>query len=168
MVLSSRVVDITTLATDAIVNAANEQLVPGGGVCGAIHRAAGPELARACASVAPCPSGDARLTPGFRLPARFVIHAVGPVWRGGSSGEPDLLAGAYRAALRLALEHELRSIAFPAISTGIYGYPLHLATPLAVATVREFLTRDSSLTQVLFACFSPDVLEEYRRAGVGA
>ena len=168
MMLSARVVDITTLATDVIVNAANEQLAPGGGVSGAIHRAAGPELARACAAVAPCPTGDARLTPGFRLPARFVIHAVGPIWRGGSSGESDLLAGAYRAALRLALEHQLQSIAFPAISTGIYGYPLHLATPLAVETVREFLPRDSSLDQVLFACFSPDVLEEYRRAGVGA
>ena len=168
MVLSARVVDITTLATDAIVNAANEQLAPGGGVSGAIHRAAGPELARACASLAPCPTGEARLTPGFRLPARFVIHAVGPVWRGGSSGEPDLLAGAYRAALRRALEHRLRSIAFPAISTGIYGYPLHLATPLAVKTACEFAKQNSSLDQILFACFSPDVLEEYRRAGVRA
>src|SRR5262245_30195585 len=128
MELRAQIIDITALAVDAIVNAANEQLLPGGGVCGAIHRAAGPDLARACAAVAPCPTGEARLTPGFRLPARFVVHAVGPVWQGGSAGEPELLASAYRAALRLAAEHALRSVAFPAISTGIYGYPLRAAT----------------------------------------
>jgi len=136
MDLSARVVDITTLDTDAIVNAANESLAPGGGVCGAIHRAAGPELARACAAAAPCPTGEARLTPGFRLPARFVIHAVGPVWHGGGAGEADLLASAYRSTVRLAAEHGLSSIAFPAISTGIYGYPLEQATPIAVSAVR--------------------------------
>src|SRR5690606_17982314 len=119
-----RVVDITTLAVDAIVNAANTELAPGGGVCGAIHRAAGPELAAACAPPAPCPTGEARMTPGFRLPARYVIHAVGPVWRGGHDGEPELLASAYRASMKLARDAGLTSIAFPAISTGIYGYPL--------------------------------------------
>jgi O-acetyl-ADP-ribose deacetylase len=164
--LGARVVDITTLATDAIVNAANEQLAPGGGVCGAIHRAAGPELARACGLVAPCPTGEARLTPGFRLPAKFVIHAVGPVWRGGTAGEPVLLSAAYDSAMRLAAEHDLRSIAFPAISTGVYGYPVDLATRIAVTAVRAALESGSSVTEVVFACFSPDVLHEYRAAGI--
>ena len=168
MDLSARIVDITTLDVDAIVNAANEQLAPGGGVCGAIHRAAGPELARACVAVAPCPTGDARLTPGFRLPARFVVHAVGPVWHGGNAGEPELLAGAYRAALRLANTHGLRSIAFPAISTGIYGYPLDPATEVAVHAVRSELAAGSTLQQVVFACFGPDGLAAYRHAGVAA
>jgi O-acetyl-ADP-ribose deacetylase (regulator of RNase III) len=162
MRLSARVADITTLKVDAIVNAANEQLAPGGGVCGAIHRAAGPELARACADLAPCPTGDARLTPGFDLPARFVIHAVGPVWRGGGSGEAELLASAYNAVLRLAMEHRLRSLAFPAISTGIYGYPLQSATEVAVATVRS----GPANLDVTFACFSPEVLQAYRSAGI--
>lgn len=164
--LEARAVDITTLATDAIVNAANEQLAPGGGVCGAIHRAAGPELAEACAAVAPCPTGEARLTPGFRLPARFVIHAVGPVWRGGAAGEAGLLRGAYESAMRLAAREELRSIAFPAISTGIYGYPLPLATEVAVGAVRSALAGKTSVERVVFACFGADVLETYRRAGV--
>jgi O-acetyl-ADP-ribose deacetylase (regulator of RNase III) len=120
----AQLVDITTLDVDAIVNAANDALAPGGGVCGAIHRAAGPELARACAPLAPCPTGDARITPGFRLPCRYVIHAVGPVWHGGKKGEADLLASAYRNAMTLAAARSLTSIAFPAISTGIFGYPL--------------------------------------------
>ncbi len=158
--------DITTLDTDAIVNAANEQLAPGGGVCGAIHRAAGPELARACAALAPCPTGEARITPGFRLPARYVIHAVGPIWRGGGSGEAALLAGAYAAAMRLAREHGLRSVAFPAISTGIYGYPLEAATTIAVRSVREALEAGSTVERVVFACFGDEVLAAYRRAGV--
>jgi O-acetyl-ADP-ribose deacetylase len=166
--LSARIVDITTLEVDAIVNAANEQLAPGGGVCGAIHRAAGPELAHACVALAPCPTGDARLTPGFRLPARFVVHAVGPVWCGGNAGEPELLAGAYRAALRLANAHGLRSVAFPAISTGIYGYPLEPATEVAVHAVRGELAAGSAVQQVVFACFGPDVLAAYRHAGVAA
>jgi len=166
MSLTARVVDITTLEVDAIVNAANEQLAAGGGVCGAIHRAAGPELARACTAQAPCPTGEARITPGFRLPARFVIHAVGPVWRGGNAGEAELLASAYRAALGLANDHALRSVAFPAISTGIYGYPLQPATDVAVATIRGELTAGSTVEQVIFACFSPEVLAAYRRAGV--
>jgi O-acetyl-ADP-ribose deacetylase (regulator of RNase III) len=159
-------VDITRLAVDAIVNAANEQLAPGGGVCGAIHRAAGPDLAAACAPLAPCPTGQARLTPGFRLEARHVIHAVGPIWSGGRSGEARLLSGAYRAALDLAEEHELASIAFPAISTGIYGYPLREATEIAVETVRRFLEEARSVREVIFACFSDEALAEYRRAGV--
>jgi O-acetyl-ADP-ribose deacetylase len=166
MELSARVVDITTLDTDAIVNAANESLAPGGGVCGAIHRAAGPELARACAVIGSCPTGEARLTPGFRLPARFVIHAVGPIWRGGGEGEAELLAAAYRSAMRLAEGHGLRSIAFPAISTGIYGFPLDRATPIAVSAVRDAASAGSSVDWVIFACFSPDVERAYRLAGV--
>ena len=134
--ISAQLVDITTLAIDAIVNAANEELTPGGGVCGAIHRAAGPELASACRELGFCPTGEARITPGFKLPARFVIHAVGPIWRGGSAGEAEQLAAVYRAALELAQEHGLKSIAFPAISTGIYGYPLEAATNIAVSTIR--------------------------------
>jgi len=160
--LEARLVDITSLAVDAIVNAANTDLAPGGGVCGAIHEAAGPDLAAACRALGPCPTGQARLTPGFRLPARFVIHAVGPVWHGGASGEPELLASAYRFSLTLAAEHRLRSIAFPAISTGIYGYPLAAATAIAVDTVRQKGPRLPPLEHVIFACFSPKVLEAYR------
>jgi O-acetyl-ADP-ribose deacetylase len=168
MKLSAQVVDITTLATDAIVNAANEALAPGGGVCGAIHRAAGPELARACAAIGGCPTGQARVTPGFQLPARIVIHAVGPIWRGGSSGEADLLASAYRASMELAEAEGARSIAFPAISTGIYGFPLELATPIAVASVRAAGKASRAVEQVIFACFSPEVERAYRQAGVAA
>jgi O-acetyl-ADP-ribose deacetylase (regulator of RNase III) len=164
--LSARRVDITVLDVDAIVNAANTGLMPGGGVCGAIHRAAGPELAAACARLGGCPTGDARITPGFKLAARFVIHAVGPVWRGGHAGEADQLASAYRASLELAARQHLRSIAFPAISTGIFGYPLDEATAIAVRTVREALDRPGLIEEVIFACFSDDVLEAYRRAGV--
>ncbi|HET8624828.1 MAG TPA: O-acetyl-ADP-ribose deacetylase [Gemmatimonadales bacterium] len=164
--LTAAVADITTLAVDAIVNAANEQLAPGGGVCGAIHRAAGPELAAACAAVAPCPTGDARITPGFRLPARWVIHAVGPRWQGGNQGEPALLAAAYRAALARAAEQGARTVAFPAISTGIYGYPLDAATDVAVRTVRTELAGARPVEAVTFACFSREVLAAYRRAGV--
>ena len=162
MELTARLVDITTLDTDAIVNAANESLAPGGGVCGAIHRAAGPELARACATIGHCPTGEARITPGFRLPAGYVIHAVGPVWRGGQEGEAKLLASAYESALQLAEEHGLRSVAFPAISTGIYGYPLEQATDVAVHAVREFGERGSGVQLVVFACFGPDVERAYR------
>lgn len=166
LTVSAQVVDITSLDVDAIVNAANEQLAPGGGVCGAIHRAAGPELAVACRAIGHCPTGEARITPGFKLPARWVIHAVGPVWRGGQSGEPEQLAGAYRSAIHLAQQHQLRSIAFPAISTGIYGYPLDLATATAVAATRQALATASTIETVVFACFSADVLDGYRRAGV--
>ena len=156
-------VDITTLAVDAIVNAANEQLAPGGGVCAAIHRAAGPELARACAGAAPCPTGQARLTPGFALPARYVIHAVGPVWQGGNAGEAALLASAYRSALVLADEHRLVSLAFPAISTGSFGYPLEAASGIAVLTVQEFLKQSQAVRDVIFACFSDEALAAYAR-----
>lgn len=162
MELIALVADITTLDTDAIVNAANESLAPGGGVCGAIHGAAGPELARACASIGHCPTGEACITPGFRLPANYVIHAVGPIWRGGDAGEAELLASAYRASLQLAAENDVRSIAFPAISTGIYGFPLELATPIAVSAVREAAT-SSGVERVVFACFNPDVERQYRK-----
>lgn len=167
MAITAQVVDITTLRVDAIVNAANEQLAPGGGVCGAIHAAAGPELAQACARLAPCPTGEARITPGFKLPARYVIHAVGPIWRGGGAGEAGLLAAAYRNSLQLAGAEGLRSIAFPAISTGIYGYPLAEATRVAARAVHDDLTRQGgSIRDVVFACFSADVLAAYRAAGI--
>jgi O-acetyl-ADP-ribose deacetylase (regulator of RNase III) len=161
MQLEALLVDITTLDVDAIVNAANTSLAPGGGVCGAIHRAAGPELADACARVAPCPTGQARLTPGFRLRARFVIHAVGPVWRGGNAGEAALLEAAYRSSLALARERLLASIAFPAISTGVFGYPLREATEIAVAAVRADAASPGSLDRVVFACFNQEVLDVY-------
>jgi len=166
MPLVARLADITGLDVDAVVNAANERLLAGGGVCGAIHRAAGPELEAACREVAPCPPGEARITPGFRLPARWVIHAVGPVWHGGQAGEPGLLASAYRNALALANSNGLQSVAFPAISTGIFGYPLASATRVAVDTVRECLEAGTSVNEVVFACFSPEVLAAYREAGV--
>ncbi len=154
--------DITTLAVDAIVNAANEALAPGGGVCGAIHRSAGPDLARACRPLAPCPTGEARITPGFKLPARFVIHTVGPVWYGGGAGEPGLLAACYRNSLALAAGEGLASIAFPAISTGIFGYPPEDATEIAVSTVRDCLA-DTPL-RVVFAVFDAASETRYRNA----
>jgi O-acetyl-ADP-ribose deacetylase (regulator of RNase III) len=166
--IEARLVDITTLDVDAIVNAANTELAPGGGVCGAIHRAAGPELAAACARLSPCPTGQARITPGFRLPARFVIHAVGPVWHGGQGDESDLLASAYRASIELAERGGLTSLAFPAISTGIYGYPIQAAAHVAVTTVRAALRSTSSISLVIFACFSQDILEAYLVEGVGS
>ena len=158
--------DITTLEVDAIVNAANEQLAPGGGVCGAIHRVAGPELAQECKRLAPCPTGNARVTKGYRLPARWVIHAVGPVWQGGGRDEDEHLASCYRRALVLAYEQGASSIAFPAISTGIYGYPLDKATAIAVTTVRDELVHPGSIARVVFACFGADVLDAYARLGV--
>lgn len=158
--------DITKLDVDAVVNAANPSLLPGAGVCGAIHRAAGPELAAACAALGSCPTGEARITPGFALKARYVIHAVGPMWQGGGAGEAELLAGAYRGSLHLAREHACRSIAFPAISTGIYGYPLGLSVEVAVRTVKDFAGAPGSIERVCFACFGSEVLEAYRRAGI--
>ena len=155
--------DITTLEVDAIVNAANDRLAPGGGVCGAIHRAAGPELARACRALDGCPTGEARITPGFDLPARHVIHAVGPVWHGGDRGEEAALAGAYRSSLVLAAQAGLASIAFPAISTGIYGFPLDRATEIAVATSREHLAGETRLERVVVAVFGAEAEAAYRR-----
>lgn len=145
--------DITTLDVDAIVNAANETLAPGGGVCGAIHRAAGPELAEACAKLGGCATGEAKITDGFDLPARHVIHTVGPVWGGGEQGEGKLLADCYRNSLRLASEHGVRSIAFPAISTGIYGFPPDRAALIALRTVRETLQGVPSVERAIFCCF---------------
>jgi O-acetyl-ADP-ribose deacetylase (regulator of RNase III) len=162
--LHARLADITTLRVDAIVNAANEELAPGGGVCGAIHKAAGPELARACRALGGCPTGQAKATPGFRLPAAHVIHAVGPIWYGGARGEAALLRSAYLASMQLAATLGCRSIAFPAISTGIYGYPLEEATRVAVAAVRD--AAGEGAPDVLFACFSDAVLEAYRAEGV--
>jgi O-acetyl-ADP-ribose deacetylase (regulator of RNase III) len=146
--------DITTLRVDAIVNAANEALAGGGGVDGAIHAAAGPELLAACRAIGGCPTGEARITPGFALPARYVIHAVGPVWRGGDAGEPELLASAYRASLALARDHALATIAFPGISTGVYGFPLRRATDVAVGEVRGWLAENAYPARVTFCCFS--------------
>lgn len=156
--------DITGLSLDAIVNAANEQLARGGGVCGAIHRAAGRRLATACRAAGPCPTGEARITPGFDLPAKYVIHAVGPVWRGGKRDEDALLAGAYRNSLELAKRHDLKSIAFPAISTGIYGYPLERATAIAVETVRAWLRDTSDFDKVVFCVFGTEAETAYRHA----
>jgi O-acetyl-ADP-ribose deacetylase (regulator of RNase III) len=156
--------DITALALDAIVNAANASLLGGGGVDGAIHAAAGPELLRECRTIGGCATGEARITRGYRLPARHVIHAVGPVWRGGGAGEDQLLASCYRAALSLAVEHDLRTIAFPAISTGIYRFPLDRAAPIAVGEVRRFLAADARLERVVFCCFDAATVAHYRRA----
>lgn len=142
--------DITQLAVDFIVNAANTELLPGGGVSGAIHRAAGPELAEACKAVAPCPTGEARITPGFRLPAKYVIHTVGPVWHGGTHGEPALLESAYRNSLTLAKAHGLRTGAFPSISTGIFGYPVEQAAPIALRVLVEESPHFEALYLVAF------------------
>ena len=154
--------DITTLEMDAIVNAANTSLLGGGGVDGAIHSAAGPELAHECRLLGGCRTGEAKITGGYRLPARYIIHTVGPVWRGGGEGEPELLASCYRNSLRLAREHRLPTIAFPAISCGIYGYPVVEAAEIAVAETRAFLNAYSGIDGVTFALFSDEVLEIYR------
>jgi O-acetyl-ADP-ribose deacetylase (regulator of RNase III) len=156
--------DITTLDVDAIVNAANTSLSGGGGVDGAIHRAAGPELLAECRTLGGCETGKAKITRGYRLPATWVIHAVGPIWRGGDSGEPDLLASAYRESLTLAAEQGAKTVAFPAISCGVYGYPVDQAAAIAVREVRSFLESDARVERVTLTCFGQTVLDAYLRA----
>jgi O-acetyl-ADP-ribose deacetylase (regulator of RNase III) len=155
--------DITKLDVDAIVNAANTTLLGGGGVDGAIHRAAGPALLAECRTLCGCKPGGAKLTRGYRLPARFVVHTVGPVWRGGQSGEPKILANCYRNSLQLAVENEIKTIAFPAISCGAYGYPIPEAAQIALKTTRDFLATDDSIDKVVFVLWGEDIYDAYRR-----
>ncbi len=158
--------DITTQQVDAIVNAANERLLGGGGVDGAIHRAAGPQLLAECRTLGGCPTGEARITRGYRLPARFVIHTVGPIWRGGNKSEPELLASCYRNSLRLAVDNGVKTVAFPSISTGVYGFPIELAAPIAIGTVQSAdwrMAGETSIEEVRFVCFSSDDYVVYRQ-----
>ncbi|MEQ8602144.1 MAG: O-acetyl-ADP-ribose deacetylase [Marivibrio sp.] len=161
--LELREADITALEVDAIVNAANTQLKGGGGVDGAIHRAAGPKLLEACREIGGCPTGEARITPGFELPAQYVIHAVGPVWSGGDKGEDEALAGCYRQAMELAARHECRTVAFSAISCGVYGFPVDRAARIAVRTVAASDAL-KNVTKVTFCCFGEETTQAYREA----
>lgn len=154
--------DITTLKVDAIVNAANNSLLGGGGVDGAIHRAAGADLLAECRTLGGCETGDAKLTRGYKLPAKYVIHTVGPVWQGGSHGEAELLAACYRRSLQIAASHGLSSIAFPSISTGVYGYPKEAAARIAVQVVQEFMRNDAAMLEIIFCCYSAEDLAIYR------
>ena len=155
--------DITRLEVEAIVNAANEKLLGGGGVDGAIHRAAGPELLEACRELDGCPTGEARITKGYNLPARYVIHTVGPVWQGGDCNENNLLANCYRNSLQLAVDHNLRSIAFPSISTGVYCFPIERASRIALRVILNFVETEEAAPRVVMACFSGQDLDTYRQ-----
>jgi O-acetyl-ADP-ribose deacetylase (regulator of RNase III) len=155
--------DITKQEVDAIVNAANTTLLGGGGVDGAIHRAAGSELLAECSTLGGCKAGEAKITRGYRLPARFVIHTVGPIWRGGKHGEAETLANCYRNSLQVGVENGIKTLAFPAISCGAYGYPLQEAAQIAVKTTREFLTDEDKIDKVIFLLWSDDVFEAYRQ-----